>query len=164
NMGGSMRLLARPIRSLLILGVTTVLVGQMGAEVAHAADDSDWRTEVAKVAAISPTGYTRDAKTSIADAALIQPYVGGDLGQGRLEPILADLDTRYFDGARFKSAADADAAFGNLQHLESYLKGQLSGNSRTGDARRAYIDALVATQTGVRLLSDAAIQDAEVTI
>lgn len=159
-----MRILARPIRRLLVVGVTTVLVGQLGAVVAHAADSTDWRTELAKVAAITPTQYTRDAKTAVADSALIQPYVGDDLGESRLEPILADLDTRYFDGARFKSPDDAATAFDNLQHLESYLKGQLSGNTRTGDARRAYLDALIATQTGVRLLAEAAIEDAEATV
>src|SRR5215475_5146343 len=120
NYGGCMRMLARPIRRLLIVGVTTVLVGQLGTAVAHAADSSDWRTELAKVAGITPTQYTRDAKTSVADAALIQPYVGGDLGESRLEPILADLGSRYFDGARFNTGADAATAFDNLQHLESY--------------------------------------------
>ncbi|WP_130336308.1 hypothetical protein [Micromonospora kangleipakensis] len=122
-----------------------------------------WQVEVAKI----PTAkYTRDAKVYVTEATqALRPYVGDGLGESRIDPVLADVASRYFDGARLKSAGDGAAVFDNLQHLESFLKSRLTGASPpSGEAEQAHVVALVETLSGVRLLADAAIQDAEVTI
>lgn len=122
-----------------------------------------WQVEVAK---IPTTNYTRDAKIYVTEASeALRPYVGDGLAESRLEPVLADVSSRYFDGARLKSAADAEVAFDNLAHFESFLKSRLTGASPpNGEAEQAHVLALVKSLTGVRLLTDAAIQDAEATI
>ncbi|MEU5943765.1 hypothetical protein ABZ807_32475 [Micromonospora sp. NPDC047548] len=130
---------------------------------ASAAGSRLWEVEVAKI----PTAkYTRDAKVYITEATqALRPYVGDGLGASRIDPVLADVGSRYFDGARLKSAGDGEAAFDNLQHLESFLKSRLTGASPpNGEAEQAHVVAIVETLSGVRLLADAAIQDAEATI
>ena len=158
-----MRWHPRTLRRTLIPTVAAVLVAHLVAVTPASADGPDWRAEVAK---IPSADYTMDARAYVDEAgARIQPHLGDDLGESRLEPVLADLSSRYFDGARFIGAADAEVAFDNLAHLESYIKGKVSGGDKpTGEALQAYIDALVGSLTGVRLLADASIQDAEATI
>ncbi|WP_203705757.1 hypothetical protein [Asanoa iriomotensis] len=119
-----------------------------------------------EVAKIPTAEYTRDAKAYVSEATqALRPYVGSDLGDSRIDPVLADVDSRYFDGARFNSAANGAIAFDNLQHLESFLKSRMTGASPpNGEAEKAHVTALVETLTGVRLMGDAAIQDAEATI
>ncbi|MFC0506974.1 hypothetical protein [Micromonospora costi] len=145
--------------------MATVVVAQLALFGAEAAADATqlWEVEVAKI----PTAeYTRDAKLSVTEATqALRPYVGDGLGDSRIDPVLADVDSRYFDGARLNSAANGEIAFDNLQHLESFLKSRLTGASPpNGEAEQAHVRALVDTLTGVRLLADAAIQDAEATI
>ncbi|WP_446220105.1 hypothetical protein [Micromonospora sp. IBHARD004] len=130
---------------------------------ASAGETPLWQVEVAKI----PTAkYTRDAKVCATEATqALRPYVGDGLGESRIDPVLADVESRYFDGARLKSAADGEGAFDNLQHMESFLKSRMTGASPpSGEAEQAHVAALVETLTGVRLLADAAIQDAEATI
>ncbi|MDG4824607.1 hypothetical protein O7635_22385 [Asanoa sp. WMMD1127] len=118
------------------------------------------------VAAIPTTEYTRDARQSITDAIdAVRPYLGDGLGESRVDAVAADVANRYFDGARFKGAGDGGASFDNLKHLASYLKSRLSGNQvPDGPATEAHATALVNVLTAIRLLADAAIQDAEATI
>ncbi|MFU8872690.1 hypothetical protein [Micromonospora sp. SL4-19] len=122
-----------------------------------------WEAEVAKIPAAE---YTRDAKVSVTESTeAVRPYVGSGLGDSRIDPVLADVRSRYFDGARLKSASEGEVAFDNLKQLESFLKSRLTGASPpNGEAEQAHVVALVGTLTGVRLLADAAIQDAEATI
>ncbi|MEU1689316.1 hypothetical protein [Micromonospora sp. NPDC005707] len=130
---------------------------------ASAAGSRLWEVEVAKI----PTAaYTRDAKVYVSEATqALRPYVGDGLGASRIDPVLADVGSRYFDGARLTSVADGEVTFDNLKHLEAFLKGRMTGASPpNGEAEQAHIAALVETLTGVRLLADAAIQDAEATI
>ncbi|MER5751847.1 hypothetical protein [Streptomyces sp. NPDC002088] len=136
----------------------------MAGQPATAADTPLWQTAVAE---IPSTRYSRDAKVYVTEATDgLRPYVDDDgLDAARLEPVAADVESRYFDGARLNSTADGAAAYDNLEHLESYLKSRLTGASPpNGEAEQAHVTALVKTLTGVRLLADAAVQDAEATI
>lgn len=152
-------------RRTLAAVVATAVVAQaalFGHE-ASAAETPLWQVEVAKI----PTAqYTRDAKVYVSEATeALRPYVGDGLGDSRIDPVLADVDSRYFDGARLNGAADGEVALDNLQHLESFLKSRMTGSSPpSGEAEQAHVRALVETLSGVRLLADAAIQDAEATI
>ncbi|MFF0098845.1 hypothetical protein ACFYO8_05885 [Micromonospora sp. NPDC005257] len=152
-------------RRSLAAAVATAVVAQLaifGGE-ALAGETPLWQKEVGKI----PTAdYTRDAKLYIAESCeALSPYVAGGLGDSRLAPVLADVQSRYFDGARLKSAADGTAVFDHLKPLESFLKSRLTGASPpNGEAEQAHVRALVETLTGARLLADAAIQDAEATI
>ncbi|MET8349475.1 MULTISPECIES: hypothetical protein [unclassified Micromonospora] len=122
-----------------------------------------WEVEVAKIPTVK---YTRDAKVYVTEATqALRPFVGDGLGDSRIDTVLADVDSRYFDGARLNSAAEGAVAFDNLKHLEAFLKGRMNGASPpNGESEQAHVRALVETLTGVRLLADAAIQDAEATI
>jgi hypothetical protein len=158
--------IGRRLRLRSLAAVTAVaVVAQLGivAGTANADSTPAWKVEVAKIPA---TKYTRDAKVYATEATqALRPYVGDGLGDSRLEPVLADIGSRYFDGARLKSADDGAAAFDNLEHFDSFLKGRLNGASPPqGEAEQAHITALVDSLSGVRLLADAAIQDAEATI
>ncbi|MGI5521862.1 hypothetical protein ACQEUX_13050 [Micromonospora sp. CA-259024] len=130
---------------------------------AAAAETPLWQVEIAKIPA---TRYQLDAKASVIEGTeALRPYVGDDLGESRLEPVQADVKSRYFDGARLNGTADAAAAFDNLKHLEAFLKSRMTGASPpSGEAEQGHVTALVKALTGVRLLADAAIQDAEATI
>ncbi|MEU4244784.1 hypothetical protein [Actinoplanes sp. NPDC026619] len=122
-----------------------------------------WETEVGKIPA---TEYTKDAKVSVADSltALI-PYVSDKIAEKKINPAVADVASRYFDGARLKGTTEATVVFDNLEPLLEYLEDEMSDRSVPKDAaERAHILALVDTLTAVRLLADAAIQDAEATI
>jgi hypothetical protein len=164
-----MRRSARARGAHLVLVTLAALVGACADEgpmmlvtAGSAADESDWRARVAEIPA---TRYTRDARAYIVEAGdRVRPHLGDDLGERRLDPVIDDVGTRYFDGARFKSPEDGGVAFDNLHHLASYLKSRVSGNKHTGEALLAHIDALVGSLTAVRLLADAAVQDAEATI
>lgn len=154
-----------PIRRRLAAVVTATVAAQaafFGAP-ATAAEVPLWQIEIAKIPA---TQYQRDAKLYVTEGTeALRPYVGDDLGESRLEPVQADVGTRYFDGARLKGTADAAAAFDNLKHLEAFLKSRMTGASPpNGEAEQGHVTALVKALTGVRLLADAAIQDAEATI
>ncbi|WP_125777654.1 hypothetical protein [Antribacter gilvus] len=145
------------------LTAVTVLAPMVGAT-AQANETPLWQTEIAQ---IPSTEYSRDALHYVTEATeALRPWVGQDgLDVSRLEPVLADVGTRYYDGARFASRADADAAFDNLTHFESFLKSRMTGASPPdGDAEVGHVTALVSSMTGVRLLADAAIQDADATI
>lgn len=155
----------RRLRSRLAAVVAALVVAPvaLAAAPASAGEKRLWEVEVAKI----PTAeYTRDAKVYITESLqALRPYVDGGLGHSRIAPVLADVESRYFDGARLKSATDGATAFDNLQHLESFLKSRLSGASPpNGEAEQAHVVALVETLFGLRLLADAAIQDAEATI
>lgn len=159
-----MRTVVRNLRCKIVVGVAALLVAQSAIVASPAAaGESSWRAEVAKIPA---AGYTRDAPTYLrAAGARLSPHLGDSLGDRRLRPVLDDLDARYFDGARFIDAANADIAFANLAHLNSYLKSRVSGGRKPGgEASAAHVDALVSSLTAVRLLADAAIQDGEATI
>jgi len=145
--------------------MATVVVAQLAliSGGAVAGETPLWQVEVAKI----PTAeYTRDAKVYVTEATqALRPYVGDRLGDSRIDPVLADVDSRYFDGARLDGVPNGEIAFDNLKHLESFLKGRLAGASPpNGEAEQAHVRALVETLSGVRLLADAAIQDAEATI
>ncbi|MCM0673260.1 hypothetical protein NCC78_00725 [Micromonospora phytophila] len=146
----------------MLASTVAAQVALFGAE-ASAGETPLWQVEVAKIPAAQ---YTRDAKVYVAEATqALRPYVGDGLGDSRIDPVLADVGSRYFDGARLDSAANGEIAYDNLQHLESFLKSRMTGASPpNGEAEQAHVRALVETLTGVRLLADAAIQDAEATI
>jgi hypothetical protein len=149
-----------------LAAVVAALVAAQGvifASEASAGETPLWQVEVAKI----PTAkYTRDAKVYVTEATqALRPYVGDGLGDSRIDPVLSDVDSRYFDGARLKDAANGEVVFDNFKHLESFLKSRLTGASPpNGEAEQAHVAALVETLTGLRLLADAAIQDAEATI
>ncbi|MGC4783506.1 hypothetical protein ACLQ3A_17820 [Micromonospora zamorensis] len=160
-----MRIHARLRRKGLAAALATAVVAQLAisAGEASAGETPLWQVEVAKI----PTAeYVRDARLYITEATqALRPYVGDGLGSSRIDPVLADVGSRYFDGARLENAADGEVAFDNLRHLESFLKSRMTGASPpNGEAEQAHVRALVETLTGVRLLADAAIQDAEATI
>ncbi|OLB76375.1 MAG: hypothetical protein AUI14_18955 [Actinobacteria bacterium 13_2_20CM_2_71_6] len=123
----------------------------------------DWKTPVKK---IPVTAYARDAKTYIGDPGkALQPLLIDKDGPTRLQPVLTDLDTRYFDGARARTKNDGEEAYENLKKLTDYLKSRLSGGKLRADATgTAYVNDLVGTLTGARQIADAAIQDAEATL
>jgi hypothetical protein len=84
----------------------------------------------------------------------VRPYLSDKEIANQLQPVLDDLDTRYFDGVRLKSQADAKETVNHLEPLLELLEDE-------AEDRQPFADALVATLTGVRLLADASIQDAE---
>jgi hypothetical protein len=86
----------------------------------------DWVTPVKK---IPTTRYTKDARTYVGDPArALKPLLTDKLGNERLDPVLADVGTRYFDGARLLSTKDGGATFENLKKLDSHLKSRLTGH------------------------------------
>jgi hypothetical protein len=59
--------------------------------------------------------YTRDAPTYIREAAeRVRPYLSDKQIEKKLQPVLDDVDARYFDGARLKSETDAKETYGNV--------------------------------------------------
>jgi hypothetical protein len=152
----------RPIRRALAAVVVAAVAAQAFASPVSAGPKS-WEAEVARI----PTAeYTRDAIVSIRDSleALV-PHLGNGPGQARVDAVLADVETAYFDGARLKGAPGGEAVFDNLKQLATFLKSRMGGASPpNGDAEVAHLNALVQTLTATRLLADAAIQDAEATI
>lgn len=142
--------------------LAATIVAQSGMQ-AVAAETPLWQVEVAKIPAAE---YTRDARAYISEATeALRPYVGSELGESRIDLVLADVGDKYFDGARLDGSANGEIAYDNLKHLEAFLKGRMTGASPpNGEAEQAHIRALVGTLSGVRLLADAAIQDAEATI
>ncbi len=151
-------------RNSLVLAVVAALVIALGfSSATHAADEPDWKAAVVQ---IPETPYTKDAQTYTGEPGVaLKPHLGDDLGAERLRPVLDDLASRYFDGARLRSTEDGLTAYTNLQHLDSYLKSSLSGGKvPSGDMRTAHIAALVGSLTGGRQVADAAIQDVAVTV
>ena len=122
-----------------------------------------WEVAVGKIPA---TGYTRDAKVLVGDSlAALVPYADRKIVEKKIDPVLADVQSRYFDGARLKNQDDASVVFRHLNPLQEYLEDEMSDRSAPRDAaERAHIRALVETLTAARLLADAAIQDAEATV
>jgi len=122
----------------------------------------DWQTPVKK---IPVTAYASDARTYIGDPAkALKPLLTDKQGTARVDAVLADVDTRFFDGSRLLSRKDGDEAYPHLAHLASYLKAQLTnGKAPVGPTGTAHVNALVGTLTGARQLADAAIQDLDVT-
>jgi hypothetical protein len=153
---------ARLRTRVLAAAVTAAVVAQLGfAGEASAEGTPRWEREVAR---IPTTDYTHDVRQSITDAVdAIRPFLGGDAHESRVDAVAADVANRYYDGARFKSKADADSAYDNLKHLASFVKSRLSG-SHDAAQEQAYTTAIVNLLTAIRLLADAAIQDAEATI
>ncbi|MET0494507.1 MAG: hypothetical protein ABW000_15405 [Actinoplanes sp.] len=149
----------------LVTAVVTAVVGSLALSGAPAVADGKpyWEVEVGKIPA---TAYTRDAKLLVGDSlAALVPYADRKIVEKKINPALADVDARYFDGARLKSKDDAKVVFDQLGPLQEYLEDEMSERSVPKDAaERAHIRALVETLTATRLLADAAIQDAEATI
>ena len=140
------------------------LVSPLVAGTAQANELPMWQSELTK---IPSTDYSRDALAYMTEGTeALRPWVDEEgLDASRLEPVLDDVANAYFDGARFKGRAEADVAFDNLTKFESYLKSRMTGASPpNGDAETGHVTALVKSMTGVRLLADASIQDAEATI
>lgn len=157
---GSQRWFRRSVATAAV----AALLGPLVAGAAQANEPPLWQTEIAK---IPSTEYDHDALTYMTEGTeALRPWVDAEsLAESRLEPVLQDVGDAYFDGARFEGRAEAEVAFDNLTHFESFLKSRMTGASPpNGDAEVGYVTALVKSMTGVRLLSDAAIQDAEVTI
>ncbi|MEV4538553.1 hypothetical protein AB0J82_32715 [Asanoa sp. NPDC049518] len=152
----------RRMRHALAAVVVAAVAAQAFAAPVKAGPKS-WEAEVAKI----PTAaYTRDAVVSITESlnALV-PHLGNGPGQERVDAVLADAETAFFDGARLRGTAEGDPAFDNLKQLATFLKSRMGGASApNGDAELAHLTALVETLTATRLLADAAIQDAEATI
>jgi hypothetical protein len=157
-----MRLHVRFRRKSLAAAVTIAVVGQLAVFVSEASAEETPRWQDV-VAAIPTTEYTRDARQSITEAIdVVRPYLGDGLGESRVDAVAADVANRYFDGARFRGASDSAAAFDNLKHLASYLKSRAGSSASASD--QAHGTALVNVLTAIRLLADAAVQDAEATI
>jgi hypothetical protein len=142
-------------RRLAVVGSAALLASSfLVASPAYAAD-LDWEAEVKKIPA---TAYTRDAPTYIRQAAeRVRPYLSAKEIEKKLQPVLDDLDARYFDGARLKSETDAKETFGDFLPLLELLEDE-------AEDQRPHLDALVGTLTGIRLLADASIQDAEAVV
>ncbi len=139
-------------RRLAVLGSAALLTSSLLVASPAYADDIDWETAVKKIPAAA---YTRDAPTYIRQAAdRVRPYLSDKEIRNKLQPVLADLDSRYFDGARLKSHADAKETVNHLEPLLELLEDE-------AEEEQTFADALVGTVTGVRLLADASIQDAE---
>lgn len=151
-------------RSIAAATAMAVLVPTVGATTAVAAEPALWEVEIAK---IPTTEYSRNALAYMTEATNdLRPWVDEEgLAASRLRPVVDDVAVAYFDGARFKGRAEAEVAFDNLTHFESFLKSRMTGASPpNGDAETGHVNALVKSATGVRLLADAAIQDAQATI
>ncbi|WP_127543494.1 hypothetical protein [Actinoplanes sp. OR16] len=135
----------------------------LGGTPAFAGGEPYWEVEVGKIPA---TEYTRDAKVLVGDSlAALVPYVNEKVVEKKIDPVLADVASRYFDGARLKSKDDAKVVFEHLEPLQEYLEDEMSERTVPKDAsERAHVRALVETLTAVRLLADAAIQDAEAVV
>jgi hypothetical protein len=154
----------RWLRTTVAALAATALVSPLAAGAAQANEPPLWATEVAK---IPSTEYTRDALHYMTEGTeALRPWVDEEgLDASRLEPVLDDVANAYYDGARFKGRTEADVAFDNLTKFESFLKSRMTGASPpNGDAEVGHVDALVKSMTGVRLLADAAIQDANATV
>jgi len=112
-----MRVLGHSLRrNSLVLAVVGALVMVLGfSSASNAAADEDWKAAVTQIPA---TAYTKDAQTYIGEpGAALEPHLGDDLGLPRLRPVLGDLGSRYFDGARLRSTDDGLTAFMDLQQL-----------------------------------------------
>jgi hypothetical protein len=124
-----MRFGARWDQRTLAAALATMVVAQLAVfgNGAAAAGTPQWQVEVANI----PTAeYTRDARAYVSEATqALRPYVGDGLGDSRIAPVLADVDSRYVDGARLNSAANGEIALDSLEHLESFLKSRLTGAS-----------------------------------
>ncbi|MFC7529794.1 hypothetical protein [Actinoplanes sp. GCM10030250] len=150
-------------RGLAVVAAVTV-AGQIAMTGAAAADDKPlWEVEIAKI----PTSeYTRDAQTYIGESLkALRPFVKASVAENKIDPVLADVGSRFFDGARLKSTADGKTTFGHLESLGEWLEEQQKESGKpTTDAEKAYLRAVLETSAGVRQLADAAIQDVEATI
>src|ERR1700754_4691948 len=111
----------RRIRQALAVVVVAAVAAQAFASPVKAGPKS-WEAEVAKI----PTAeYTRDAIVSITDSLQkLIPHLGNGPGQARIDAVLADVETSYFDGARLKSPDD-DQVFDNLKQLATFLKSRM---------------------------------------
>jgi hypothetical protein len=154
----------------LLLTVIATLVIQLAnptSALANPDSGPDWKAAVKK---IPSTRYERDARTYIRERVnALKPYVKERVRKEKLDPVLADLDTRYFDGARFRSVKDAGEALENLRCLVSYLESYLEhghghDDDRSTAARAAHVSALVGVLSAIRQLADAAMQDADATL
>jgi hypothetical protein len=134
-----------------IVGSAAILLSSLLVASPAYANDLDWEAAVKKIPAAK---YTRDAPTYLREAAeRVRPFMDAEEVRETLQPVVSDLDTRYFDGARYRGATDASAAFGHFEPLIDELEDD-------ADEKQAYLDALVGSLTGIRLLADASIQDA----
>ncbi|WP_125777988.1 hypothetical protein [Antribacter gilvus] len=143
---------------------TTALMTPFAAGAVGANELPLWQTEIAK---IPSTQYSRDALAYMTEGTeALRPWIDEEgLAASRLEPVLGDVASAYFDGARFTGRAQAEAAFGNLGHFEQYLKSRMTGASPpNGDAEAGHVTALVKSMTGIRLLADATVQDGHAVI
>ena len=144
--------------------VTATVAAQLAFFGAPAAANTE-RWELA-VKAIPGTKYARDVKVYVGEAvAALRPHIrnGEDKQESRIDQVQADVDTRYFDGARLNGFEDADKAFGNLEKFGDFVEERLD-DGLSGTKEQDHIAALVKSLTGIRELADASIQDAEATI
>jgi hypothetical protein len=156
----------RSIRAAFTVAIAgaVVLPLALPSGVAHAAQpNKDWQVAVSR---IPTTRYVKDARATLGDTSTaLRAYLADPQGIEKLDDVSADVDTRYFDGARLLGEADADPSFDHLQRLDSYLKSRLEGNKLpVGAARTAHIDALVGALTASRMAADTAIQDVEAAV
>jgi len=141
----------RARRSVVLASAGLLFSSFLVASPAYAAD-IDWESEVKKIPAAK---YTRDAPTYIRQATeRVRPYLSKEDVKEELQPVLDDLEARYFDGARLRGQTDGKAAFQHYGPLLDLLEDD-------AEERRPFADALVGSLTGIRLLADASIQDAE---
>lgn len=115
---------------------------------------TDWKQSVAQLVT---TPYSLNAvayKQQL--VAGLPPEATDSLGDVRVSAVAADAGTRYLDGARFLDEPNGDAAFKNDQHLAAWLASRVS--------TEAEISALTHLLQSTRLMADAAVQDAEVTL
>lgn len=90
----------RAARRAGVLGSVALLASYLLIALPAYAGDIDWEAAVKKIPAAT---YTRDAPTYIREAAeRVRPYLSENQITNTLQPVVDDLDTRYFDGARLK--------------------------------------------------------------
>ncbi|GAA1817221.1 hypothetical protein HC028_21275 [Planosporangium flavigriseum] len=164
SVGSAIRRLDR--RFVVAFAVVAALFIQMAhptAAYAGGKPTADWQAAVAK---IPGAAYTRDARTYVGESGdALKPHLTEKVVTKHLQPVLADLDSRYFDGSRLRGERDGDCAFDNLDELIEYLKERLAGRDLpAGPARTAHLAALVGTLIAARQLADAAIQDGAATL
>ena len=130
-----------------VLGSAALLVSSLFVATPAYANDINWEDSVKRIPSAK---YTKDAPAYLREAAeRVRPYLSDKAVRTTLQPVLDDLDTRYFDGARLKSQADQRET---VKHLEPWIE-LLEDEA---EDRQPFADSLVGTLTAVRLLADAA--------
>lgn len=145
------------VRAGAVAGTVAGLLLSMngGLTPAHAAGTTvDWK---AAISGLADDGYSlRSAAAKQRLPQSLPATVLDNLGQRRLDAVVADAGTRYVDGVRFASDADGRAAYGDDAQLASWLGSRMASGPTTGQVSAAS-DLIMAA----RLSADAAIQDAQ---